>query len=155
MARLRQMPIFDAMEPDQLRPLIMMARLRSYEVDEEIIAEGDTDQLVYFLVMGKCNVNVDGMDVTTIAKVGEVFGEMGLVDHSPRSATITAIEPTVCMALDGSFLDKLKDVDKLASEALFYRIFSEILATRIRDANAKVLALDEDLEDLSMKRPEN
>lgn len=154
MDRLRQMPIFDAMEPEQLRPLIMMARLRSYEKDETIIAEGDTDKLVYFLVMGKCLVNVDGMDVTTIAKVGEVFGEMGLVDHSPRSATITAMGPTICMVLDGSFLEKMKNVDKLASEALFYRIFSEILATRIRDANSKLLALDGDLEDLAMKRPE-
>lgn len=154
MARLRQMPIFDAMEPEQLRPLIMMARLRSYEDGEIIIAEGDTDQLVYFLVMGKCLVNVDGMDVTTITKVGEVFGEMGLIDHSPRSATITSTGPAVCMVLDGSFLEKMKSVDKLASEALFYRIFSEILATRIRDANSKVLALDEDLEDLSMKRPD-
>lgn len=154
MARLRQMPIFDAMDPEQLRPLLMMARLRSYEGGETIISEGDTDQLVYFLVMGNCMVNVDGMDVSTIDKVGEVFGEMGLVDHSPRSATITATGPTVCMAFDGGFLEKMKDVDKLASEALFYRIFSEILATRIRDANSKVLSLDEDLEDLAMRRPE-
>ncbi len=154
MARLRQMPIFDAMDPEQLRPLIMMARLRSYKTGEIIIEEGETDQLVYFLVTGACRVNVDGMDITTLNSVGEVFGEMGLVDHSPRSATITAQQATVCMVLDGGFLDKMKDVDKLASEALFYRIFSEILATRIRDANSKVLSLDEDLEDLSMKRPD-
>lgn len=153
MARLRQMPIFDAMESSQLGPLILAARLRSYDVNEAIINEGDTDHLVYFLVMGSCLVNVDGMDVTTIHKVGEVFGEMGLIDNSPRSATITAVEPTICMVLDGHFLDKMKNVDKLAAEALFYRIFSEILATRIRDANAKLLALDGDLEDLSMKRP--
>lgn len=153
MARLRQMPVFDAMESSQLRPLLQLACLRSYAEDEVIIEEGDTDHSVHFLVMGSCQVNVDGMDVTILDKVGEVFGEMGLIDNSPRSATITAIEPTVCMVLDGHFLDRLKDVDKLAAEALFYRIFSEILATRIRDANARLLALDGALEDLSMKRP--
>lgn len=153
MAQLRKMPIFDAMEPEQLPELLKMAKLRSYESGEVIIAEGDTDQLVYFLAKGGCTVNIEGLDVGTISNVGDVFGEMGMVDQEPRSATITANSSTICLVLDGSFLDRMKSVDALASKALFYRIFSEILAARIRDANAKILVLEDQLEDLSVQRP--
>lgn len=153
MAQLRKMPIFDAMEPEQLPHILKMAKLRQYGEGEVIIAEGDTDQLVYFLAQGRCSVNIEGLDVGTISKVGDVFGEMGLVDQEPRSATITANTTTICLVLDGSFLDHMKSVDTLASKALFYRIFSEILAARIRDANAKILVLEDQLEDLSVQLP--
>lgn len=151
--RLRRMPVFDAMDVAQLPHLLKLARLRSYEAGEVVIAEGDIDQIVYFLILGSCSVNVDGMELGSISTLGDVFGEMGMVDQKPRSATITAERSTLCLALDGSFLDRMKGVDKLAAEALFYRIFSEILAARIRDANARILTLDGKLEDLSVQLP--
>jgi len=147
------MPIFDAMDAAQLPQLLKLAKLRSYDANEVIMTEGDTSQLVYFLVQGSCTVNVDGMDVADLTKTGDVFGEMGMIDHEPRSATITAQTATICMVLDGTFIDSMKVVDKMASEALFYRIFSEILAARIRDANAKILILEDQLEDLSVHPP--
>jgi len=151
LARLRKMPIFDAMEPEQLPHLLKLAKLRQYESGEVIIEEGDTDQFVYFLAQGSCSVNIEGLDVGSISKLGDVFGEMGLVDQEPRSATITATASTICLVLDGSFLEHMKSVDSLASQALFYRIFSEILAARIRDANAKVLVLEDQLKELSVQ----
>ncbi|MEF2230957.1 MAG: cyclic nucleotide-binding domain-containing protein [Pseudodesulfovibrio sp.] len=151
--RLRRMPVFDAMDPALLPALLKLARLRRYDPGEVIIAEGDTDQFVYFLIFGRCSVNVDGMDLGAIANVGDVFGEMGMVDQKPRSATITAVKQTLCLVLDGAFLDHLGGVDKLAAQALFYRIFSEILAGRIREANARLLTLESRLEDLSVQRP--
>lgn len=153
LARIRQMPIFDAMAPELLPPLLKLAKIRRYEPEEEIISEGDTDQQVYFLVSGSCTVNVDGLDVAAIASLGEVFGEMAALDSGPRSATITAETQTICMVLNGAFLDHLEGVDKLAAKALFYRIFCGILAARIRDTNTKILTMEEELKNLSVHRP--
>lgn len=151
--RVRKMPVFDAMDVEQLPQVLKFARIRQYDIDEIIIQEGETDQLVYFLISGNCQVMVDGIDVGNVAKLGDVFGEMGMIDQKPRSATIVALATTLCLVLDGSFLDHLKGVDKLAAQALFYRIFSEILAARIRDANKKLLVLDDELGDLAVKVP--
>ncbi len=153
LSRLQRMPVFDAMDVSQLSHLLKMGRFRRYEAGEVIIAEGDTDQIVYFLILGSCSVNVDGLDLNSISTLGDVFGEMGMVDQKPRSATITAEKPVLCLALDGAFLERMKGFDKLAAEALFYRIFSEILAARIRAANARILTLDGKLEDLSVQLP--
>ncbi len=65
-------------------------KIRQYDDGETIINEGDTDQIVYFLISGSCSVNIDGLDVNAISKLGDVFGEMGMINHKPRSATITA-----------------------------------------------------------------
>lgn len=151
--RVRKMPVFDAMELSQLPHLLKLAKLRRFESGETIITEGDTDQLVYFLILGRCVVEVEGMEVNAIEKLGDVFGEMGMIDHKPRSATITADKPVVCLVMDGTFLEHMEGVDKLASQALFYRIFSEMLAARIRDANAKVLQLENELKELSVDSP--
>lgn len=147
--RLRQMPVFDAMDAGRLPYVLQMAKLRRYDAGETIIREGETDQTVYFLILGRCTVEVDGLQVNAIQNVGDVFGEMGIIDHAPRSATIKAEKPVLCLAMDGHFLDKLEGIDKLAAQALFYRIFSEMLAARMRDANAKILELEHSLEKLS------
>ena len=154
LARLRRMPVFDAMEAELLAPLLGLARLRSYDKGDVVMAEGDTDQLVYFLISGRCSVVVEGLEVGVIERMGDVFGEMGMVDQKPRSATITAETTVLCLALDGTFLERLEGMDKLAAQALFYRIFSEMLAARIRDANVKLLALEDDLKTLSVERPD-
>lgn len=151
--RLQQMPVFDAMESERLPRILEPAKLRRYEAGEVIITEGDTDQMVYFLIMGRCSVSVEGLEINTISQLGDIFGEMGIVDHGPRSATVTAKKSVLCLALDGTFIERLKGIDKLAAEALFYRIFSEILAARIREANAKIIKLEDDLTELSIQRP--
>lgn len=141
------------MDINQLPKVLKLAKLRRYEAGETIIEEGETDQLVYFLILGKCTVETEGMELNFINNLGDVFGEMGIIDQKPRSATIKAEKPTLCLALDGSFLERLEGIDKLAAQALFYRIFSEMLAARIRDANSKILTLEDQLEGLSVQRP--
>lgn len=150
LARLRQMPVFGAMNKDRLPKILGMATLHRYEKDETIIREGDTDQTVYFLIMGSCTVVIEGVKVNSINKIGDIFGEMGIIDHKPRSATVRAEKPVLCLVLDSNFMERLEGVDKLAAEALFYRIFSEMLSARIRDANARILYLEEKLEECSM-----
>nr|WP_321255876.1 cyclic nucleotide-binding domain-containing protein [uncultured Pseudodesulfovibrio sp.] len=150
LTRLRQMPVFGAMAEDRLPKVLGMATLRRYERDETIIREGDTDQAVYFLIMGSCTVAIEGVKVNSINKIGDLFGEMGIIDQKPRSATVRAEKPVLCLVLDSNFMERLEGVDKLAAEALFYRIFSEMLSARIRDANGRILYLEEKLEECSM-----
>ena len=148
--RLQQMPVFGAMDRERLPKVIAMARLRRYDSGEIIIKEGATDQEVYFLIMGTCSVTINGVQVNAIANVGDMFGEMGIIDHAPRSATVTAKKPVLCLLLDSKFMEKLEGVDKLAAEALFYRIFSEMLTGRIREANTRILELEGKLKECSV-----
>jgi CRP-like cAMP-binding protein len=64
---------------------------------------------------------------------GDFFGELALLDESPRSATATAVEPTETLALErADFLDFLKCYPDAAICIL------AVLAQRIRNLNSQL-----------------
>lgn len=152
LGRIKKMPVFDAMDADMLPEVLGRAMVRRYGAGEAIITEGEADRIVYFLVSGSCAVSVDGTDVNTLSTPGDVFGEMGFIEHKARSATVTAQTPATCLALDGAVIERMKGVETLAAQALFHRVFAEILAARVRHANARLLTLENELETLSVQR---
>jgi CRP-like cAMP-binding protein len=57
----------------------------------------------YILVDGQLRVVVEGVEVTTLGK-GECFGEMGVLNNAPRTATVVAKTRATCLALDAVHL---------------------------------------------------
>jgi CRP-like cAMP-binding protein len=130
--QLRRIPPFALLDEVQVVNVAKMARLRKYEAGEVVIREGDYDHWVFFLIQGELTIQSRGSQVGTIRRLGDVFGEMGIIDGSPRAATITAKTPTLCIALDASVFDRLEGTDRCMIQAVFYRVFCEILAVRLR-----------------------
>ncbi|MBN2801236.1 MAG: Stp1/IreP family PP2C-type Ser/Thr phosphatase [Deltaproteobacteria bacterium] len=56
---------------------------------EVLMRQGDHADRLYVMVQGEVSVQVDGKEVAVIRQ-GEHFGEMALIDQSPRSADIVA-----------------------------------------------------------------
>ena len=63
-----------------------------------MVRQGEVGTGFYLLVEGRARVV---RDAETIAELGpgEFFGELSLLDGRPRIATVTAIEPTICLAI--------------------------------------------------------
>jgi CRP-like cAMP-binding protein len=141
-SRLRRMRVFDTLGDRQMMEIIKLSRLRKYEPGEVLIKEGDYDQYIYFLIGGDLAIESNGAEVGHIRRLGDVFGEMGIIDGSPRSATIRAVSPSLCLAVDGAFMDRLQGADKLIAQAVFYRIFAEILAVRLRDTSKRAADME-------------
>ncbi len=78
----------------------------SYSPGELIIKQGDPADRFYIIVSGRCEVidhQLDGRDVTVdYREPGEFFGEIGLLQNKPRTATVrAAVDSEVeVMALD-------------------------------------------------------
>ncbi len=154
LTRLRKLPVFNGMNETQLAEVLKLARLRQYEEGETVMRQGEMDQMVHVLIRGECQVSVNDVDVATISRLGEIFGEMGMVDPMPRSATVRALRPTLCLGVDGSFAGRLSGLDQINARGLLYKAFSEILAERLRRTNARITELEKRLEDLAMMPPE-
>ena len=60
-----------------------------FEPGEEIIRQGDIGDRIYFLIDGEVDVLIDGKLDNTLG-AGSVFGEIALMNSSPRTATIRA-----------------------------------------------------------------
>lgn len=137
-----RIPAFRPLGLDRLPEVMKMVTIRDYDKREQVITQGELDPCMFFLMSGRLSVRVDGVEVNVLDKPGCVFGEMGVIDNAPRSASVVVRSPARCLALDIGFMDRLEGRAKLAVQAFFYKMFYEILAQRLRETNERIADLD-------------
>jgi EAL domain-containing protein (putative c-di-GMP-specific phosphodiesterase class I)/CRP-like cAMP-binding protein len=79
--------------------------LRLFSTGETIFREGDEADKAYIIESGFVEIFVgvgeDAMQLNVLGP-GDIFGEMGLVDAAPRSASAKAVCPCRCMVISGA-----------------------------------------------------
>ena len=142
-------------ETGSLGELLKISRIREYEDGEVIIQEGDVDPWLYFLLSGKIRVSKEDMEINTIDKKGEIFGEMRVIDFMKRSASVVAVGKTVCLAVDTSAKNRISAQDptdeKLDFLLLLYRIFAEYMSIRLRVTNEELITAKKKIKRLLTK----
>ena len=140
-------------ETGSLKQLLRLSKIREYGDGELIIGEGERDPWIYFLLAGRVRVEKNGVAIRQIHKVGEILGEMRILDGLSRSASVYAEGKTVSLAVDTSATDRLASDDERANFLLLlYRIFSEFISLRLRLTNEELVKTKKELEDLKQHR---
>ena len=104
---LQQMPIFGGVDEDTLRRLHDRAELVSVEQGGFFFSEGDLADAVYVLEQGQAVVLKTWRGHSyrlNILHAGDCFGEMAIIDMTPRSAAVEAIEDCRAMRLSSGDL---------------------------------------------------
>jgi CRP-like cAMP-binding protein len=95
-----------------------------------IFKEGEPGDCMFFVIEGTVSVQMGGVDITRVES-GEVFGEMALIDHAPRSATAVALTDCRLAAVNEKrFLRLVVDVPKLALHLM------QVITQRLRRAQS-------------------
>jgi CRP-like cAMP-binding protein len=129
-------PLLSRLSRGQRARLAGLAVTRSYPAGAVIVREGDTSMSFYVVLSGLVRVERNDRDdgriaVRTLGPAG-YFGEMGLLDDLPRSATVVAVEPTECALLSKwDFTNELRDDPDIALALL------PVLTERIRELEAR------------------
>lgn len=142
---MKKLPKFDLLADSELREFYKAGRFREYAPGEVLIQEGDYDCWVYFLIAGELELSKGGKRVGYLKRNGDMFGEMGVIDGSPRSATIRALSKCIVMGIDASLIDQSLKANKTSFCYVIYRLFAEVLAMRLRDTTQENVALREAL----------
>lgn len=129
---LKKLPIIESLDDGYVKTLIKLCRITEHEAGETIFDEGGFDQHIFFLLSGKVNIVKNGVEVSVLDRCGDVFGEMGIIDAKPRSASVHAAAKTNCLKMDVSFIDRLKDKERELCLYIVYRVFTEVLSSRLR-----------------------
>ena len=103
-------------------------------------------------MQGKVKVEKQGRELAMLDERGEIFGEMGLIDGSPRSASVVALTTTVCLATDTQLLDELTGAEKITFGYVLYRAFALHLATRLRKANQQLVDIPDKFDWKKLKK---
>ena len=101
-------------EDELLSELVATAKIVSKERDEVLIKEGDDNNAVYLLRKGSVTVSkrVGGKEIVlNYVAAGNYVGEMALLSHQPRVATVTAASSTEAIEIDSAVFRKLLDRD--------------------------------------------
>ena len=151
--RLGKMPSLADFSERDLKGILELSKIRKYEPGEVILKEGVFDSWIYFLISGRIKVVKHDESLSILRRTGDVFGEMGIIDGSPRSASVVAIDNTVCLATDASYIDRLSGNDKIAFSCILYRVFSEMLANRLRLTSEELIKAKEEIEKIKGIKP--
>jgi hypothetical protein len=103
----RAVPALASFSDDQLDDVLNSSSLLQCEPGDHIIKEGSIDSRIYVLLSGELEVRVGGKKVAAITRIGEVFGELALVNHDKRLASVIASTKAVCLAVDQKFLQDI------------------------------------------------
>jgi len=109
-----------------------MAITHSIPKGEVIFKEGNFADCAFIIEKGRVEISETGEDGTRkvigILKENDIFGEMGLIDQMPRSATATALEDCVISVLTR---ESFENLSKHNPDALMPLL--KVLSIRLRE----------------------
>jgi CRP-like cAMP-binding protein len=142
--QLRRVELFSSLKQRALERIASIAHEETHARDAGIFQHGDVGDKVYLILEGKVRIvrQIPGLGEEALAVLGpgQVFGEMALLDESPRSADAICHDNCRLLAISKEDLDDLLFQDKdLAYEVLWGTV--HMLVERLRSTNDKLTLL--------------
>ena len=122
---LKQVPLFEGLSKKELARLAQGTEDLELASGTVLCREGGLAREFFVLVDGTVEVTKDGERLATLGG-GDFVGEIALINHSPRTATVTATSQVRCFVLtSGEFrraLDDNRGIERKVMEALAARV---------------------------------
>ncbi len=150
-ADLAQIPLFRGLDDGQLAAVAVCLRRSRVPQGEEILTEGEPGRSLFVLVDGSVettkHLGVVGLDgaiprqkVLVRLSAPQFFGEIGLLEDTPRSATVRAATSCEMLELGREDFDRLVAADVRLGYTLVRNIASSVIG-RLRDTDRDILKL--------------
>jgi CRP-like cAMP-binding protein len=110
---LKTVSIFSELDARELDALLQITVTKTLRADEVFFRKGSEGTNAFIVTRGRLKITTSGEDgrefVLQIIGPGDVLGELALLDRSPRSATVVAVEPSELLVIQRrDFLPFLK-----------------------------------------------
>jgi CRP/FNR family transcriptional regulator, cyclic AMP receptor protein len=105
---LQTVPLFSACNKKELREVAKLGVPLTVADGTVLTEQGKPGREFFLILEGKARCTIDGVEVAEF-HAGDFFGEMALLDHGPRHATVIADGPAEVLVLDGREFNELLD----------------------------------------------
>jgi len=133
---LKQIPLFTRLSYQELVKALNIAQLKTVQKGDMLIREGDPGDSFYIIVNGMVDVLKEGIFMTSLEKGGH-FGEMALVNNSPRSATVRAAKDSHLLVIERTDFYQLLHEDPHLSVKILLS-FVGVLSDRLTETTRTV-----------------
>ena len=128
---LASVPLFSGCTTKELREIAKATVELTLEEGKEFVTQGDVGREAFVIVEGTAEV-VRGGEVIATLGPGDCVGELALLDHGPRTASVRAKTPLTVLVLGPREFSGLLD----EVPALTHKILAS-LASRVRELDSK------------------
>ena len=129
---LKAVPLFAGLNKKQLQLIAKSSDEVILPAGDVLVDQGQTGREAFLLLSGTVTVKRNGRKVAALGP-GAIVGELALLDHGPRTATVTADTDITVLVVDRrNFLEIIESSHTLTSRLLEY------LASRIRELDKTV-----------------
>jgi len=127
-------PLFDNANPETLAWLLSVAVEHKYPADRVILIEDTWGNAVYFIASGWVKVRrlSSGKSVTlSILGQGDFFGEMAILDESPRSMDVVALSGVQLLSVPAQ-----RFIQTLFKDSQLHHRLLQMMVRRLRQTKA-------------------
>ena len=97
--KLSKMELFQSVPGEMLLDLAKKSRIEKFRTHEAVFLKNDRGNSLYLILKGTARVHDEDYTITKMQS-GQYFGEIALLDDSPRSLSISAAEPLLVARID-------------------------------------------------------
>jgi CRP/FNR family cyclic AMP-dependent transcriptional regulator len=138
---LKRLNLFSDLEPPALLKLSALFREKVFKENEVVFNEDSLGSSMLIITSGEVRVSQksdpDNEEALIVLKKGDLFGEMGLLEDLPRSATVIAHTNVVMLEIErNDFLEFLQTEAEAGVKILLK--LSKILSSRLRETDTKL-----------------
>jgi CRP/FNR family transcriptional regulator, cyclic AMP receptor protein len=137
---LRRVPLLSGLSAKQLDTVVNSSNIIRHSKGSVVFNEGDPGDFLLIVLSGRVKVVLFGAKGTetiiAILEPPDFLGEVALIDHAPRSATVVAVEETEFLQITRDrFLALIKDDPEIALRVMAH------LAKTLRDSHQQIRTL--------------
>ena len=122
---IKRAPLFADCSRGELEQIAQLADEIDLAEGKELTRVGEPGHEFFVLLEGEADVTKDGQSINTL-RAGDFFGEIALVEDTPRTATVTATTPVRMLVItDRAFkrlLDEQHELQRKVLVALAQRV---------------------------------
>ncbi|HYI62341.1 MAG TPA: cyclic nucleotide-binding domain-containing protein [Acidimicrobiales bacterium] len=131
---LASVPLFSACSRRELGKIAKAGDELTVDDGHVLVSQGDAGRECFVVIEGKAVVKRGTRKVATLGP-GDCVGELALLDHGPRTATVVADGPMTVFVLGArQFAGVLEDVPSLSRKVM------AALASRVRELDSKLFS---------------
>ncbi|MGZ5038745.1 MAG: Crp/Fnr family transcriptional regulator [Usitatibacter sp.] len=132
LAAARESPVFDAAMLEQFEAALPRANIVRYQAGASIMKEGQSGIYMYIVKSGRVFITIRDKVLEGVSP-GGIFGEMALVDQSPRVASATADVYSELLAVDRASL-----MEAVKAQPAFAMAMLRAIVERLRHMNSQL-----------------
>jgi CRP/FNR family cyclic AMP-dependent transcriptional regulator len=150
---LRRIKSLALLSDEQLTAFLNHIEVMECAQNASLFREGQPGDSMYLILEGQMRVstqkkNSGGALFLRMLEAGDSFGEIALISHAPRTATVEATQRSVLIKISAAHLQKLiSEQPALAAQFLFH--VAKTLGRQLTDLTVKLRAHTEQADMLS------